>query len=158
MFYGCQPKKFFYEAAETVARSRHLKGKGIETEAKGSWSSVREAKNRFTDKIPSGTREEGIDFLSGQARFLDGTPLRSMVGSSELNIPFSPPVPGPCRYLSWEKSTSSPAIHTWISKPPQRILFIGGGFISFEFAHFAVRLGPENSHWIHCDNQFQVKP
>jgi len=86
--YGCQPKKFFYEAAETVARSRHLKGKGIETEAKGSWSSVREAKNRFTDKIPPGTREgfheEGIDFLSGHARFLDkdilavdGRPVRS---------------------------------------------------------------------------------
>jgi glutathione reductase (NADPH) len=28
---------------------------------------------------------------------------------------------------------------------PQRIVFIGGGFISFEFAHFAARLGPTKS-------------
>jgi glutathione reductase (NADPH) len=30
---------------------------------------------------------------------------------------------------------------------PERIVFVGGGFISFEFAHFAVRLGQPN---IHC--------
>ncbi len=29
---------------------------------------------------------------------------------------------------------------------PGRILFVGGGFIAFEFAHFAARLGPANSH------------
>ena len=28
---------------------------------------------------------------------------------------------------------------------PQRIIFVGGGFISFEFAHFAARLGPNNT-------------
>lgn len=27
--YGCQPKKWYYELTETVARSRHLAGKGI---------------------------------------------------------------------------------------------------------------------------------
>jgi glutathione reductase (NADPH) len=27
---------------------------------------------------------------------------------------------------------------------PENILFVGGGFISFEFAHFAARLGPKN--------------
>ncbi len=33
-----------------------------------------------------------------------------------------------------------------LKRLPRRIIFIGGGFISFEFAHFAVRLGPPNSH------------
>ena len=75
--YGCQPKKYFYEAAETGARSKHIKGKGIEVEARGAWSSVREAKNRFTMKIPEGTREglreEGmilreIDFFENRQR------------------------------------------------------------------------------------------
>jgi glutathione reductase (NADPH) len=28
---------------------------------------------------------------------------------------------------------------------PRRMVFVGGGFISFEFAHFAARIGPENS-------------
>lgn len=32
-----------------------------------------------------------------------------------------------------------------LDRLPERILFIGGGFISFEFAHFAARLGTEKS-------------
>ena len=32
-----------------------------------------------------------------------------------------------------------------LDRLPRRIVFIGGGFISFEFAHFAVRLGPEDA-------------
>ena len=34
---------------------------------------------------------------------------------------------------------------------PERILFIGGGFISFEFAHFAARLnGLDSSNLVRC--------
>ena len=33
-----------------------------------------------------------------------------------------------------------------LERLPRRIIFIGGGFISFEFAHFAARLGPPNTH------------
>jgi glutathione reductase (NADPH) len=32
-----------------------------------------------------------------------------------------------------------------LDRLPRRIIFIGGGFISFEFAHFAVRLGPPDT-------------
>jgi glutathione reductase (NADPH) len=32
-----------------------------------------------------------------------------------------------------------------LDRLPRRIIFIGGGFISFEFAHFAVRLGPTDT-------------
>ena len=31
-----------------------------------------------------------------------------------------------------------------LTRLPESILFVGGGFISFEFAHFAARLGPRN--------------
>ena len=27
--YGCQPKKWFYEVTESIAKARHLKGKGL---------------------------------------------------------------------------------------------------------------------------------
>ena len=33
-----------------------------------------------------------------------------------------------------------------LTELPPSILFIGGGFISFEFAHFAARLGAANQH------------
>ncbi len=32
-----------------------------------------------------------------------------------------------------------------LDRLPRRIIFIGGGFISFEFAHFALRLGPRDT-------------
>jgi len=34
---GCQAKKWFYEGAETIARTRHLAGTGIEKPAVASW-------------------------------------------------------------------------------------------------------------------------
>ena len=52
---GCQAKKWFYEAAETVARSRHLSGLGITTPASADWLDLRDAKNRFTDRVPANT-------------------------------------------------------------------------------------------------------
>ena len=54
---GCQPKKWFYEAAETIARSRHLAGKGIVAAPEGNWSQVLEQKEKFTSRVPDGTRK-----------------------------------------------------------------------------------------------------
>nr|MBL0713627.1 FAD-dependent oxidoreductase [Desulfobacterales bacterium] len=34
---GCQAKKYYYEAAETVARSRHMEGHGITRAATADW-------------------------------------------------------------------------------------------------------------------------
>lgn len=71
---GCQPKKWFYEAAETVARSRHLKGKGIVDPAVATWSEIRAQKNQFTSHVPERTmeafRDAGIRFMPGRASFL----------------------------------------------------------------------------------------
>ena len=72
---GCQPKKWFYEVAETVAKSKHLKGKGGIAAVKGSWSDIRQQKNKFTAGIPAGTIEgfeaAGITFLPDSARFIN---------------------------------------------------------------------------------------
>jgi glutathione reductase (NADPH) len=144
---GCQPKKWFYEAAETIARSRHLQGKGIVSVSEGDWSQVLEQKQQFTSGIPGGTienlQEAGIDFIPGEARFLDDETLSVngkriqakffilAVGAKPMQLP----VEGNEHVITSNDFLDLEAL-------PASICFIGGGFISFEFAHFAARLGP----------------
>ena len=77
---GCQPKKWFYEAAETIAKARHLEGKGIVAAPEGNWARVLEQKRQFTSSIPEGTtqnfKKTGIDLVAGPAVFIDDKPCR----------------------------------------------------------------------------------
>ncbi len=144
---GCQSKKWFYEGAETVARARHLEGIGITTPAAADWRQLRDAKNGFTEKVPArtvdGLESAGIDYIRGRARF-DG-PRTLIVGDRSLTAAFiivaTGAVPTSLPIDGFERAIDSSAFLDLDALPP-RILFIGGGFISFEFAHFAARLGP----------------
>lgn len=146
---GCQPKKWFYELTETVARSRHLLEKGIVTPPAVSWSSILVQKNKFTHYIPDNTveglMEAGIDFIEGTAHFLNPDELE--VEDQRLKSKFfilatgAKPMPLPIEGKE-HIITSNDFLN--LKDLPKRILFIGGGFISFEFAHFAARLGPQN--------------
>ncbi len=144
---GCQPKKWFYEVAEVIAKSRHLDNLGITVPAVGDWQSVWRQKQKFVENIPEGTVKElkgaGIDFIEGTAGFEDDHTV-SVNGdrfSADFFIlatgaePSLLPFPG-AEYLV----TSTEFLAR--DRLPDRIIFVGGGFISFEFAHFAARIGP----------------
>jgi glutathione reductase (NADPH) len=145
--YGCQAKKWFFEGAETVARSRHLAGVGIETPATADWRQLRDAKNRFTAGVPErtvdGLKQAGVDFIQGNARFVDEGTLavdQQRISASHIvlatgAVPMPLPIDG-AQFMISSKNFME------LAQLPRRIVFIGGGFISFEFAHFAVRLGP----------------
>jgi len=144
---GCQAKKWFYEATETMARARHLAGKGLIRPPELDWSVIRDQKRAFTEPIPDATRSglkgSGIDFIPGTAAFKDATTLMVngdpvqgkyivlATGAHPMALPFAG-----AEHLI----TSSDFLE--LDRLPPRIVFIGGGFISFEFAHFAARLGP----------------
>ena len=144
---GCQAKKWYYEATETMARARHLAGKGLIRLPELDWSIIRDQKRAFTEPIPDATRNglkgSGIDFIAGTAAFNDaatlmvnGEPVQGKyivlaTGAHPMSLPF----PGAEHLI-----TSSDFLE--LDHLPPRIVFIGGGFISFEFAHFAARLGP----------------
>jgi glutathione reductase (NADPH) len=145
---GCQPKKYFYEVAEVIAKSRHLATKGITSPAAGDWHAVWAQKQMFTEGIPEGTinglHEAGIDFLEGAAAFQDIHTLD--VAGQAITADFfvlatgAKPVPLPIEG-SEHLTTSSEFLER--DRLPRRIVFVGGGFISFEFAHFAARIGPQ---------------
>ena len=61
---GCQPKKWFYEATEAIAKARHLTGKGIEAAPRAVWSDIRAQKNTFTSQVPGNTLQ-GIQDAHG---------------------------------------------------------------------------------------------
>ncbi|MGD8700818.1 MAG: NAD(P)/FAD-dependent oxidoreductase [Desulfosarcina sp.] len=147
---GCQAKKWFYEGTETVARSRHLTGAGITSPAFASWSQLRDAKNRFTDQVPSNTvnglRQAGVDFIVGRARFVDRCSVdvegqrisADFIVLATGAVPMKLPIDGAELMI-----TSSEFLE--LDRLPSRVVFIGGGFISFEFAHFVARLGPTDA-------------
>jgi glutathione reductase (NADPH) len=147
---GCQAKKWFYEGTEVVARSRHMIGIGIETPADASWSALRDAKNRFTSKVPQGTidglKDAGIDFIPGRARFLSDQSIDvdGRQFSARYFVVATGAVPTPLPFEgSQHLITSSQFME--LERLPAHVVFVGGGFISFEFAHFAVRLGPKDA-------------
>jgi len=147
--YGCQPKKWFYEVTDAVARAGHLQGKGVVKMPETSWSEIRKQKNRFTSRISGGTvkdlENEGITFLAGNAKFdspdtliIDGKPVKSkfyLLASGARPMPL--PIAGREHIITSDEFLE-------LERLPESILFVGGGFISFEFAHFAARLGPKN--------------
>jgi glutathione reductase (NADPH) len=147
---GCQAKKWFYEASELVGRARHLEGKGLTRLPKMNWSAVRDEKRAFTDPIPEGTVKglegSGIDYFAATAAFRDPDTL--VVDGEVLEARFyvlatgAHPMPLPFEGAE-HLITSSDFLE--LDNLPPRLVFVGGGFISFEFAHFAARLGPAES-------------
>ena len=143
---GCQAKKWFYEAAETVARCQHLQNIGLTSMPQADWQQILVEKNKFTSQIPENTvknlRGNEVSYLKGEARFID----KSTLQAGELTIksryfiiatgakPVNLQVDG-SKYLA----TSNDFLE--LKHLPSRIACIGGGFVSFEFAHFAARLG-----------------
>ena len=148
---GCQAKKWFYETMEVVARSRHLLGKGITEPPRISWEQIQTQKSKFTSEIPentiAGLKGSDITYVAGQAQFIDATTLR--IGTAEYTtryvviaagaVPMNLPIEGGQHVITSDDFLD-------LTSLPRRIAFIGGGFISFEFAHFAARLGSEDVH------------
>ena len=148
---GCQAKKWFYEVAETVARCRSLHAIGVTRLPQVDWGQILAEKNAFTSRVPEKTRtrlnKRGIDYLEGRSEFVDDSTLR--VGDASFqpryvviasgSRPTSLPIQGAELLATSDDFLELPAL-------PPRIAFIGGGFISFEFAHYAARLGSSPGH------------
>ncbi|THB72351.1 MAG: NAD(P)/FAD-dependent oxidoreductase [Desulfobulbaceae bacterium] len=143
---GCQAKKWFYEAMEIVARSRHLLGKGVVSEPVVDWHQVLQEKNRFTEKIPTGTvnnlRGMGVEYIEGEARFNNDMTIAA--GGTSVSARYYVVASGakPVRLpIEGNEHIITSDDFLELNRLPERIVFVGGGFVSFEFAHFAARLG-----------------
>jgi glutathione reductase (NADPH) len=146
---GCDPKKVLVGAAEAVDWIRRMKGKGIQAEKlQINWPELMRFKRSFTGPVPKrredGFAKAGIAAFHGRARFAGPTTLQ--VGEETLEgryvVIAAGMVPADLGIPGAEHLTTSDQFME-LNKLPQRILFIGGGYIAFEFAHVAARAGSQ---------------
>ncbi len=151
---GCQPKKYLVCNAEAVAMSRHLLGAGIEQVAKTDWEAMQALKNRFLEGRPEAEaktwEKRGVATFFGRA-VMTG-PNEITVNSDRLSAPriilATGAIPRRAPIKGAEHIKDSEAFLD-LERLPDRIVFIGGGYISFEFAHVAVRAGAKQVTILH---------
>lgn len=144
---GCDPKKILRRGAEVIDAAHLMQDKGIaENGVSIDWSALMRHKRGFTDGVPKAIEGEltgnGVATFHGSARFtgpnrldIDGTEHRAKrfliaAGARPKTLDF----PGHEHLIDSTDFLNLDVL-------PQRIVFIGGGFISFEFAHIAARAG-----------------
>ena len=146
---GCDPKKVLVGAAEAVDWTRRMKGKGIQAEKlQIDWPELMRFKRSFTEPVPKrredGFAKAGIAAFHGRARFAGPTTVE--VGEDTLEgryvVIAAGDVPADLEIPGAEHLTTSDQFLE-LSALPRRILFIGGGYIAFEFAHVAALAGSQ---------------
>jgi glutathione reductase (NADPH) len=162
---GCDPKKVLVGAAEVIDWNHRMGDKGINNtkDIRIKWPELMRFKRSFTEPVPKAREDQfsnaGIDAFHGHARFTDATAIKvtekggtdhALNGKyiliatgakpAKLNIPGEEHVTISDQFLE-------------LDYLPDRIVFIGGGYISFEFAHIAARAGAKKITILHRSNK-----
>jgi glutathione reductase (NADPH) len=170
---GCEPKKILVEAAKTIDANKRHEGKGIHDTDKVylKWDELINFKKTFTEPFPeqreSSYKNAGIIPIYGKARFINtdsvkverdgevkdtdayndiitGKHILIATGAKPMNLAIRG---------SENVITSDQFLDIKTHQLPDNIVFIGGGYISFEFAHIAVRSGVKNITILHRGKQ-----
>ena len=144
---GCDPKKVLVAAAEAWDWQRRMEGHGFRCRGAGiDWGELQRFKRSFTDPVPekveTGLARLGVETLHGTARFLD--PGTVEIDGRRLTPRYvviaTGAEPMPLGFPGEELLTDSTGFLE-LEELPEDVTFIGGGFVSFELAHVAVRAG-----------------
>lgn len=146
---GCVPKKILVGAAEAVHHVRDMATIGVPGAGLTiDWPQLMRFKRSLVDPTPQRTEQGwaklGVEQFHGRARFLDSTTLtvgddrligrRVLIAAGAMPVPLK--FPGADRLATSEDFLN-------LDRMPARMLFVGGGYISFEFAHVAARAGAD---------------
>jgi glutathione reductase (NADPH) len=144
---GCDPKKILRRGAEIIDSARLMRGHGINDDGLAiNWADLMKHKHGFTDPVPERMEEtlraNGVDTLHGLARFTgrDSIEISGTRYDASHFLIATGARPRPLDFPGHQHLVDSTDFLELPALPP-RILFVGGGFISFEFAHIAARAG-----------------
>jgi len=144
---GCDPKKVLVGAADAIDWTRRMKGNGIRSEQLHiDWNALMRFKRSFTEPVPKnreGSFEKaGIEPFHGRARFVGPSALEigGRVVETRYAVIAAGQRPADLGISGQEHLTTSDQFLE-LDELPRRIVFIGGGYIGFEFAHVALRAG-----------------
>ena len=145
---GCDAKKMLAGMAELADWNLRMHGKGVERLPALSWEQIMAYKKEYfagySEKLEESLSEEGFSLYRGKAVFagenliqvneelLEGSHILIATG----RIPRKLEMPGG-EYLVDSEGFLD------LDRLPESIVFLGGGFVSMEFAHIAARLGAE---------------
>src|SRR6266568_2359758 len=144
---GCMPKKVLVGAAEVADMNRRFQELGIVTDlAKLDWGQLIKFKTTFTDSVSSETKEPlekaGVILYEGSPKFVDESTIE--VNGERLTAkyfhiatgakPANLKLPGAEHLIISDDFLN-------LTSLPSRVIFVGGGYVSFELAHVAARFG-----------------
>ena len=143
---GCEPKKTLFAGAEPVHRVLAQRGSGVTGEAAVDWGELVAFKRTFTDPVPGRIEDwlsgMGVTTLHGLAQFTSPSSMR--IGGAEYSadafVIATGAVPAPLGMPGEEHVVDSERFMD-LDELPERVAFIGGGYVSFEFAHMAAAAG-----------------
>ncbi|HYM11407.1 MAG TPA: NAD(P)/FAD-dependent oxidoreductase [Bryobacterales bacterium] len=145
---GCDPKKVLVGVADVAEWSRRMLGKGIREQARIEWGDLMRFKRTFTGPAPKYREESfakaGIAAFHGRARFVG--PSAVEVGKDVLeakNVVVAAGAKAADLQMPGAEHVIDNERFLELDELPRRIVFLGGGYISFEFAHVAARAGAQ---------------
>lgn len=146
---GCNPKKVYSNAASLVDQARRAEGKLARfDQPRIIWSDLLAFKREFTQPVVEKTEQsfskQGIATFHGTARFVDSQAIEvagERLEAERILIAVGAR-PRPLEFPGKEHVIHSDEFLE-LSELPRRVTFIGGGYISLEFAHVAARAGAE---------------
>ncbi|MEG4593054.1 NAD(P)/FAD-dependent oxidoreductase [Microcoleus sp. F8_C2] len=144
---GCDPKKMLVSAEEVMDFAHRMASNGIAfKDLHIDWSALMHFKRSFTDFIPEKNEkrfaEAGIATFHGTARFVDQTTIQvgdeTLVSRYILIATGAKPAP---LHIPGEEYLTTSTQFLELEQLPQRLIMVGGGYISMEFAHISARAG-----------------
>lgn len=144
---GCIPKKVLAGVAELLDTERRFHEIGVLSEVSvPNWKELMRFKHTFTDPMPVNTKKElqaaGITLFTGTPHFTGKLSLEingQNITGKKIHIAVGAQ-PAPLNIEGAEHVIVSDDFLE-LTELPERIVFIGGGYISFEFAHIVARFG-----------------
>ncbi len=144
---GCDPKKILRRSAEIIDSARLMRGKGIDDAGLSiNWPDLMRHKHGFTDpvsqNVEDGLAGNGVATLHGHAIFTGARRIEIEGRSYDADRFLVATGARPRRLeLPGHEYLADSTDFLDLDGLPSRILFVGGGFVSFEFAHIAARAG-----------------
>ncbi|MCB2196712.1 MAG: NAD(P)/FAD-dependent oxidoreductase [Bacteroidetes bacterium] len=143
---GCVPKKVLVDATKVVDMATRFKGQVNTSAQEVDWKKLIAFKQSFVDSFPEKKEknfiEKGITTFHGTAKFIDKNKLQ--VGDQKLQAKKIVVATGATtRKLDILGSNYALSSTEFLNLEalPSSMLFIGGGYIAFEFAHVVARCG-----------------
>ncbi len=146
---GCDPKKVLVGVADLVDWSRRMQGQDVSAPGLSlNWPDLIRFKRTFTDPVPEQNEQSfaqaGIITRHGRAHFVDRTSIRVgdeilagrhvVIATGALHAPLG---------IAGEDVLTTSTQFLDLDALPRRIVFVGGGYIAFEFAHITARAGAQ---------------